>query len=165
MTEEKNEPVQPVQSTQSVQSVQPAQPVQEESTTIIYASNNQVPFAAMLVPKKWAQIGNTYPMTTIQPDPSLKSPKFDWNEMKWFENDNAQKGIDMEELKQKVETLKDKDQESNAKIEQLLQLSIKTNKVLGQFLADKSKPSVDASPSVTISPSVTTSTDPKGGMH
>lgn len=162
MTEEKNEPVQPVQSAQSVQSVQPAQPVQEENTTIIYASNNQVPFAAMLVPKKWAQIGNTYPMTTIQPDPSLKSPKFDWNEMKWFENDNAQKGIDMEELKQKVETLKDKDQESNVKIEQLLQLSIKTNKVLGQFLADKPKPSVDASPSVTT---VTTSTDPKGGMH
>ena len=32
------------------------QPVQEEMTTI-YASTNAVPFAAMIIPKKWAAIG------------------------------------------------------------------------------------------------------------
>lgn len=137
MTEETNEQV---------------QPVQEEMTTI-YASTNAVPFAAMIIPKKWAAIGNIYPMTTVKPDPSLKSPKMDWNEMKWFENDTAQKGIDMEELKQEVKTLKNKDQESNTKIDQLLQLSVKTNKVLGQLIADNKKPSV------------TTSTDVKGGAQ
>lgn len=128
------------------------QPVQEEMTTI-YASTNAVPFAAMIIPKKWAAIGNIYPMTTVKPDPSLKSPKMDWNEMKWFENDTAQKGIDMEELKQEVKTLKSQDQESNTKIDQLLQLSVKTNKVLGQLIADNKKPSA------------TTSTDVKGGAQ
>lgn len=128
------------------------QPVQEEMTTI-YASTNAVPFAAMIIPKKWAVIGNIYPMTTVKPDPSLKSPKMDWNEMKWFENDTAQKGIDMEVLKQEVKTLKNQDQESNTKIDQLLQLSVKTNKVLGQLIADNKKPSV------------TTPTDVKGGAQ
>ncbi|TDM88300.1 hypothetical protein [Lactobacillus crispatus] len=137
MTEETNEQV---------------QPVQEEMTTI-YASTNAVPFAAMLIPKKWAAIGNIYPMTTIKPDSSLKSPKMDWNEMKWFENDTAQKGIDMENLKQEVATLKNKDQESDTKIDQLLQLSVKTNKVLGQLLTNKNKPST------------TTSTEDKGGAQ
>ncbi|NRO85266.1 hypothetical protein IMAU10149_01858 [Lactobacillus helveticus] len=142
MTEETNEQVQPVQS---------VQPVQEETTTI-YASTNAVPFAAMIIPKKWALIGNVYPMTTIKPDPSLKSPKMDWNAMKWFENDTAQNGIDMEDLKQKVETLKDRDQESNTKMDQLLQLSIRTNQVLGQLLTNKKEPSV------------TTSAEAKGGI-
>ena len=151
MTEKINEQVQPVQSAQSVQPVQPAQPVQEETATI-YASTNAVPFAAMIIPKKWALIGNVYPLTTIKPDPSLKSPKMDWNTMKWFENDNAQKSIDMEDLQQEVKTLKNKDQESNTKIDQLLQLSVQTNQALGQLLTDKKKPSV------------TTSAEVKGGI-
>ena len=134
---------------QPVQSVQ--QPVQEETITI-YASTNAVPFAAMLIPKKWALIGNTYPLTTIKPDSSLKSPKMDWNAMKWFENDTAQSGIDMEDLQQEVKTLKNKGQESNTKMDQLLQLSIRTNQVVGQLLTDKKKPSV------------TTSTEVKGGI-
>lgn len=142
MTEETNE---------QVQSVQQVQPVQEETTTI-YASTNAVPFATMLIPKKWALIGNVYPMTTIKPDPSLKSPKMDWNAMKWFENDTAQNGIDMEDLKQEVKTLKNKDQESNTKMDQLLQLSVKTNQTLGQLLTDKKEPSV------------TTSAEVKGGI-
>lgn len=142
MTEETNEQVQ--------------QPVQEEMTTI-YASTNAVPFATMLIPKKWAKIGNVYPMTTIKPDPSLKSPKMDWNEMKWFENDNAQKGIDMEDLKQEIKTLKNKNQESNTKMDQLLQLSVKTNQVLGQLLTEKKNTSVTTS-------SVTTSAEAKGGV-
>ncbi|NRO92825.1 hypothetical protein [Lactobacillus helveticus] len=136
MTEETNEQVQPVQ-----------QPVQEETTTI-YASTNAVPFAAMLIPKKWALIGNVYPMTTIKPDPSLKSPKMDWNTMKWFENDTAQNGIDMEDLKQEVKTLKNKDQESNTKMDQLLQLSVKTNQALGQLLINKKEPTVATSAEV-----------------
>ncbi|MDH5099742.1 hypothetical protein OQI87_00950 [Lactobacillus kefiranofaciens] len=133
MTEETKEQVQPVQ-----------QPVQEETTTI-YASTNAVPFAAMLIPKKWALIGNVYPLTTIKPDPSLKSPKMDWNKMEWFENDTAQAGIDMEDLKQEVKTLKSKDQESNTKMDQLLQLSVRTNQTLGQLLTDKKQPAVATS--------------------
>ena len=127
------------------------QPVQEETTTI-YASTNAVPFAAMIIPKKWALIGNVYPLTTIKPDPSLKSPKMDWNKMEWFENDTAQAGIDMEDLKQEVKTLNNKDQESNTKMDQLLQLSVKTNQALGQLLTDKEKPAV------------TTSAEVKGGI-
>lgn len=159
MTEETNEQVQSVQ-----------QPVQEETTTI-YASTNAVPFAAMIIPKKWALIGNVYPMTTIKPDPSLKSPKMDWNAMKWFENDNAQSGIDMEDLKQEVMTLKSKDQESNSKMDQLLQLSVKTNQALGQLLTDKKEPSVTttaspvpvAQPVVPVTQSVQPSTAIEGG--
>lgn len=159
MTEETKEQVQSVQ-----------QPVQEETTTI-YASTNAVPFAAMIIPKKWALIGNVYPMTTIKPDPSLKSPKMDWNQMKWFENDNAQSGIDMEDLKQAVKTLKSKDQESNSKMDQLLQLSVRTNQVLGQLLTDKKKPSVTttaspvpvAQPVVPVTQSVQPSTAIEGG--
>ena len=127
------------------------QPVQEETTTI-YASTNAVPFAAMIIPKKWALIGNVYPLTTIKPDPSLKSPKMDWNKMEWFENDTAQKGIDVEDLQQEVNALKNKDQESNTKMDQLLQLSIKTNQALGQLLTNKKEPSV------------TTSAEVKGGI-
>ena len=164
------------QSTQSAQSAQSAQPVQEEMVTI-YASTNEVPFAAMLIPKKWANIGNTYPMTTIEPDPSLKSPKMDWNQMKWFENDNAQKGIDMENLKQEVDTLNGKGQESDTKIDQLLQISLQTNKTLGQLLTDKptssattstaDKPTQSTTTSTADKPtqSTTTSTDVKGGAQ
>ena len=155
MTEETNEQVQPVQ----------------EETTTIYASTNAVPFATMLIPKKWAKIGNVYPMTTVQPDPSLKSPKMDWNQMKWFENDTAQNGIDMEDLKQEIKTLKNKDQESNAKIDKLLQVSVKTNQTLGQLLTDKEKPTVATSaspvsvaqPVVPVTQSVQPSTAIEGG--
>ena len=155
---------------------QTAQPVQEEMVTI-YASTNEVPFAAMLIPKKWANIGNIYPMTTIKPDPSLKSPKMDWNQMKWFENDNVQKGIDMENLKQEVDTLSGKSQESDTKIDQLLQISLQTNKTLGQLLTDKptqstttstaDKPTSSATTSTADKPtqSTTTSTDVKGGAQ
>ena len=142
---------------------QPVQPVQEEMTTI-YASTNAVPFATMLIPKKWAKIGNVYPMTTIQPDPSLKSPKMDWNEMKWFENDTAQNGIDMEDLQQEVKTLKNKDQESSTKFDQLLQLSVKTNQTLGKLLTDKSTQSTATSTADKPTSSATTSTDDKGGV-
>lgn len=123
------------------EAIKQVQPVQEETATI-YASTNAVPFAAMLIPKKWATIGNVYPMTTIKPDPSLKSPKMDWNAMKWFENDTAQSGINMKDLQQEVKVLKGQDQESNTKMDQLLQLSVKTNQTLGQLLIDKKKPSV-----------------------
>ena len=127
MTEETNQ-------TATDQSVQPAQqPVQEEMTTI-YASTNAVPFATMLIPKKWANIGNVYPMTTIEPDPSLKFPKMDWNEMKWFENDAAQKGIDMEDLQQEVKTLKNKDQESNTEMDQMIKLVTMTNAQIGKLM-------------------------------
>ena len=102
----------------------------------------------MLIPKKWALIGNTYPLTTIKPDPSLKSPKMDWNAMKWFENDAAQKGIDMEDLQQEVKTLKNKGQESNTKMDQLLQLSLRTNQTLGQLLTDKEKSALATSAEV-----------------
>jgi|GEM_PF-6087343 len=139
---------------------QSAQPVQEEMVTI-YASTNEVPFAAMLIPKKWANIGNTYPMTTIEPDPSLKSPKMDWNQMKWFENDNAQKGIDMENLKQEVDTLNGKGQESDTKIDQLLQISLQTNKTLGQLLTDKPTSSATTSTADKPTSSATTSTADK----
>lgn len=146
------------------QSAQSAQPVQKEMATI-YASTNEVPFAAMLIPKKWANIGNTYPMTTIEPDPSLKSPKMDWNQMKWFENDNAQKGIDMENLKQEVDTLNGKGQESDTKIDRLLQISVQTNKVLGQLLTDKPTSSATTSAADKPTQSATTSTDVKGGVQ
>mgnify|MGYP000942773096 FL=1 len=143
---------------------QTAQPVQEEMVTI-YASTNEVPFAAMLIPKKWANIGNIYPMTTIKPDPSLKSPKMDWNQMKWFENDNVQKGIDMENLKQEVDTLSGKSQESDTKIDQLLQISLQTNKTLGQLLTDKPTQSTTTSTADKPTQSTTTSTDVKGGAQ
>jgi hypothetical protein len=139
---------------------QTAQPVQEEMVTI-YASTNEVPFAAMIIPKKWANIGNIYPMTTIKPDPSLKSPKMDWNQMKWFENDNVQKGIDMENLKQEVDTLSGKSQESDTKIDQLLQISLQTNKTLGQLLTDKPTQSTTTSTADNSTSSATTSTADK----
>ena len=153
MTEETNQ-------TATDQSAQSAQPVQEEMVTI-YASTNEVPFAAMIIPKKWANIGNIYPMTTIKPDPSLKSPKMDWNQMKWFENDNVQKGIDMENLKQEVDTLSGKSQESDTKIDQLLQISLQTNKTLGQLLTDKPTQSTTTSTADKPTSSATTSTADK----
>lgn len=152
MTEENNQ-------TATDQPVQQAQPVQEEMTTI-YASTNAVPFATMLIPKKWAKIGNVYPMTTIQPDPSLKSPKMDWNEMKWFENDNAQNGIDMEYLKQKVETLQDKDQESNTKMDQLIGLVTMTNSQVGALTKQSTGSTTISQPSQSTSTVTAQSTAP-----
>ena len=140
------------------------QPVQEKMTTI-YASTNKIPFAAMLIPKKWANIGNVYPMTTIKPDPSLKSPKMDWNQMKWFENDKAKQGSDMATLKQEVDTLNGKGQESDTKIDQLLQISVRTSQTLGQLLADNKKSSATTSTADKPTQSATTSTDVKGGAQ
>lgn len=144
MTEETNEQVQPVQ----------------EETITIYASTNAVPFAAMIIPKKWANIGNVYPMTTIQPDLSLKSPKMDWNTMKWFENDTAQSGIDMEGLKQKVETLKDKDQESDTKMDQLIKLVTMSNLQVGALMKQPTGSTTISQPSQSTSTVTAQSTAP-----
>ena len=141
---------------------QPVQPVQEEMTTI-YASTNAVPFATMLIPKKWAKIGNVYPMTTIEPDPSLKSPKMDWNEMKWFENDNAQKGIDMENLKQEVDTLNGKGQESNTEMDQLIKLVTMTNTQVGALMGKTTGSTTNSQPSQSTTSSTTQPTVPATG--
>ena len=153
MTEETNEQVQPTQSTQS------AQPVQEEMVTI-YASTNAVPFAAMLIPKEWADIGNTYPMTTIQPDPSLKSPKMDWNTMKWFENDTAQQGKDIDQLISLVKM-------TNAKLGKLQANSANptnpTNPTNSTNTANTANPAGAANPANTTNATSTVTSTTKGG--
>lgn len=69
----------------------------------VYKSNNEIPFEVWYAPKA-AEV--KWPFVTEAPAPSLKSPKYDWNNYRWFENDEASQGQKLEQLSKSVEAVK-----------------------------------------------------------
>ncbi|WEV39293.1 XkdX family protein [Lactobacillus sp. ESL0680] len=57
---------------------------EETKTYIYYRSDNQVPYA---IDKEEQPFGDyiPYPFVAEAPDPSIQSPKYDWNKREWYE--------------------------------------------------------------------------------
>ena len=69
----------------------------------VYKSNNEIPFEVWFAPRD-AEIA--WPFVAEAPDPSLKSPKYDWHTYRWYENNEASQGQQLEQLSQTIEAVK-----------------------------------------------------------
>ena len=70
----------------------------------VYKSTNTVPCEPWFAP---ADAEIAYPYVKEAPDPKLKSPKYDWNNYRWYETDGAVQGQQLAEIAKQVNQLKD----------------------------------------------------------
>ncbi|WP_338211770.1 hypothetical protein [Lactobacillus juensis] len=70
----------------------------------VYKSTNTVPCEPWFAP---ADAEIAYPFVKEAPDPKLKSPKYDWNNYRWYETDGAVQGQQLAEIAKQVNQLKD----------------------------------------------------------
>lgn len=107
----------------------------------VYKSTDSVPCEPWFAP---ANAEVAYPFTANEPDDSLKAPKYDWANRRWFETDGATTGQVLASIKQTVQDLSKKvadgqvDQEAiNQQIGSLTSLLSAT--AVAQDDADKSE--------------------------
>lgn len=70
----------------------------------VYKSTNTVPCEPWFAP---ADAEIAYPYVKEAPDSKLKSPKYDWNNYRWYETDGAVQGQQLAEIAKQVNQLKD----------------------------------------------------------
>ena len=70
----------------------------------VYKSTNTVPCEPWFAP---ADAEIAYPFVKEAPDPKLKSPKYDWNNYRWYETDGAVQGQKISEMADTLNKLKD----------------------------------------------------------
>ena len=70
----------------------------------VYKSTNTIPCEPWFAP---ADAEIAYPYVKDAPDPKLKSPKYDWNNYRWYETDGAVQGQQLAEIAKQVNQLKD----------------------------------------------------------
>lgn len=70
----------------------------------VYKSTNTVPCEPWFAP---ADAEIAYPFVKEAPDPKLKSPKYDWNNYRWYETDGAVQGQQLAEIAKQVNQLSD----------------------------------------------------------
>ena len=70
----------------------------------VYKSTNTVPCEPWFAP---ADAEIAYPFVKDAPDSKLKSPKYDWNNYRWYETDGAVQGQQLAEIAKQVNQLKD----------------------------------------------------------
>ena len=70
----------------------------------VYKSTNTVPCEPWFAP---ADAEIAYPYVKEAPDPKLKSPKYDWNNYRWYETDGAVQGQKISEMADTLNKLKD----------------------------------------------------------
>ncbi|QHJ84788.1 MAG: hypothetical protein [Caudoviricetes sp.] len=70
----------------------------------VYKSTNTVPCEPWFAP---ADAEVAYPFVKETPDPKLKSPKYDWNNCRWYETDGAVQGQKISEMADTLNKLKD----------------------------------------------------------
>lgn len=68
-----------------------------------YWSNDDTPFQTIMMPEELTE--NKYPIVVEAPDPSLKSPKYDWTKNQWIENDAQSQGERLNSVENKVDDL------------------------------------------------------------
>ncbi|WEV51688.1 hypothetical protein OZX69_03055 [Lactobacillus sp. ESL0731] len=95
---------------------------EEAKTYIYYRSDNQVPYA---IDREEQPFGDyiPYPFVAEAPDPSIKSPKYDWNKREWFEFAPDAQGQLINQLSADVKNVKTDTQsikEDKAKVDQTL---------------------------------------------
>lgn len=86
----------------------------------VYKSTNTIPCEPWFAP---ADAEIAYPYVKEAPDPKLKSPKYDWDNYRWYETDGAVQGQQLAEITKQVNQLSDdvaNDKLSNKAINQQL---------------------------------------------
>lgn len=68
----------------------------------VYKSTDSVPCEPWFAP---ADAEVAYPFTTDEPDGSLKMPKYDWANRRWYETDGATTGQQLASINQTVQEL------------------------------------------------------------
>lgn len=68
----------------------------------VYKSTDSVPCEPWFAP---ADAEVAYPFTTDEPDGSLKMPKYDWANRRWFETDSATTGQALASISKTVQNL------------------------------------------------------------
>lgn len=68
----------------------------------VYKSTDSVPCEPWFAP---ADAEVAYPFTTDEPDGSLKMPKYDWANRRWYETDGATTGQQLASINQTVQDL------------------------------------------------------------
>lgn len=68
----------------------------------VYKSTNTVSCEPWFAP---ADAEIAYPFVKEAPDPKLKSPKYDWNNYRWYETDGAVQGQQLAEIAKQVNQL------------------------------------------------------------
>ena len=71
----------------------------------VYKSTDSVPCEPWFAP---ADAEVAYPFTADEPDDSLKAPKYDWANRRWFETDGATTGQALASINQAVQDLSKK---------------------------------------------------------
>lgn len=74
----------------------------EKGFVQVYKSTDEVPCEVWFAPKD-AQINR--PFTQIPPDPSLKNPKFDFINFKWFDLNGATQAQKLSEISDKIKNM------------------------------------------------------------
>lgn len=68
----------------------------------VYKSTDSVPCEPWFAP---ADAEVAYPFTTDEPEVSLKAPKYDWANLRWFETDSATTGQALASISKTVQNL------------------------------------------------------------
>lgn len=71
----------------------------------VYKSTDSVPCEPWFAP---ADAVVAYPFIVDKPDASLKAPKYDWANKRWFETDSATTGQQIADIKDLVKSFNDK---------------------------------------------------------
>lgn len=108
----------------------------------VYKSEPGKPYETWFAPKD-AEV--KFPYVEEAPDPSFKTPMYDWNKYRWYDADGAVQGQQLGELKDQVQSLAS--QVENGKLSQKEIDAI--NKQLGAIVEVLS----------TVTPTANTSTD------
>lgn len=108
----------------------------------VYKSEPGKPYETWFAPKD-AEV--KFPYVEEAPDPSFKTPMYDWNKYRWYDADGAVQGQQLGELKDQVQSLAS--QVENGKLSQKEIDAI--NKQLGAIVGVLS----------TVTPTANTSTD------
>lgn len=77
----------------------------KKSFVQVYKSTDTLPCEAWFAPEN-AEVA--YPYTADKPDASLKAPKYDWVNRRWFETDGVTTGQQLSDITDKVRNLSKK---------------------------------------------------------
>ena len=90
-------------------------------TKIYYYSDNKVDFKPVSFLDDEELTENTYPFVITAPDPTIKSPKYDWAESIWIDVSTEQQGVVIADLQSQVGTLTKSNDELTTQVTQLQQ--------------------------------------------
>lgn len=107
----------------------------------VYKSTDSVPCEPWFAP---ADVEVAYPFTTDEPDGSLKMPKYDWANRRWYETDGATTGQQLASINQTVQNLSKQVEDGQVSQEAINQqigslTSLLSATAVAQDDADKSK--------------------------